>query len=52
VEKTYGRKGRRIAELNYRAIDKTLASLQQSGGAGPISLPLMKRFTPIASTGH
>jgi pyruvate-ferredoxin/flavodoxin oxidoreductase len=29
VEKTYGRKGRRIAELNYRAIDQTLASLQQ-----------------------
>ena len=29
VEKTYGRKGRRIAELNYRAIDKTLACLHQ-----------------------
>ena len=29
VEKTYGRKGRRIAELNYRAIDKTLASLNK-----------------------
>ncbi|MCB4358322.1 pyruvate:ferredoxin (flavodoxin) oxidoreductase [Quatrionicoccus australiensis] len=29
VEKTYGRKGRRIAELNYRAIDKTLACLNQ-----------------------
>ncbi len=27
VEKTYGRKGRRIAELNYRAIDQTLACL-------------------------
>jgi len=27
VEKTYGRKGRRIAELNYRAIDRTLAGL-------------------------
>ncbi|WP_412480952.1 pyruvate:ferredoxin (flavodoxin) oxidoreductase [Azonexus sp. IMCC34839] len=27
VEKTYGRKGRRIAELNFRAIDQTLASL-------------------------
>jgi pyruvate-ferredoxin/flavodoxin oxidoreductase len=38
VEKTYGRKGRRIAELNYRAIDKTLACLHavdyplESGG--------------------
>jgi pyruvate-ferredoxin/flavodoxin oxidoreductase len=29
VEKTYGRKGRRIAELNYRAIDKTLACLSK-----------------------
>ena len=29
VEKTYGRKGRRIAELNYRAIDKTLACLNK-----------------------
>ena len=29
VEKTYGRKGRRIAELNYRAIDKTLACLKK-----------------------
>ncbi len=29
VEKTYGRKGRRIAELNCRAIDKTLACLHQ-----------------------
>ncbi|NLF53102.1 MAG: pyruvate:ferredoxin (flavodoxin) oxidoreductase [Thauera phenolivorans] len=27
VEKTYGRKGRRIAELNYRAIDRTIAGL-------------------------
>ena len=33
VEKTYGRKGRRIAELNYRAIDKTLACLHE------VSLP-------------
>lgn len=29
VEKTYGRKGRRIAELNYRAIDQTLACLHK-----------------------
>ena len=27
VEKTYGHKGRRIAEFNYRAIDRTLACL-------------------------
>jgi pyruvate-ferredoxin/flavodoxin oxidoreductase len=29
VEKTYGRKGKRIVELNYRAIDKTLAALSE-----------------------
>lgn len=29
VEKTYGRKGRRIAEQNYRAIDATVAALQR-----------------------
>ena len=29
VEKSYGRKGRRIAELNFRAIDRTLASLHE-----------------------
>jgi len=29
VAKTYGKKGRRIVELNYRAIDDTLASLQE-----------------------
>ena len=28
VEKTYGKKGQRIVELNYTAIDETLASLQ------------------------
>ncbi len=38
VEKTYGRKGRRIAELNFRAIDKTLACLHQVTFAGaPLS---------------
>ncbi len=29
VEKTYGRKGRRIAEFNYRAIDRTVACLHR-----------------------
>jgi pyruvate-ferredoxin/flavodoxin oxidoreductase len=29
VEKTYGRKGRRLAELNYRAIDAALANLHE-----------------------
>ncbi|GAA5317264.1 MAG: pyruvate:ferredoxin (flavodoxin) oxidoreductase [Candidatus Pelagadaptatus aseana] len=29
VEKTYGKKGKRIVELNYKAIDMTLAALQE-----------------------
>jgi len=29
VEKTYGRKGRRLVELNFKAIDETLANLYQ-----------------------
>jgi len=29
VEKTYGKKGKRIVELNYQAIDDTLASLHE-----------------------
>ncbi|MEQ1528118.1 MAG: pyruvate:ferredoxin (flavodoxin) oxidoreductase [Methylococcales bacterium] len=29
VEKTYGKKGQRIVELNFKAIDETLSSLQQ-----------------------
>jgi pyruvate-ferredoxin/flavodoxin oxidoreductase len=29
VEKTYGKKGRRIVELNFRAIDETLAQLHR-----------------------
>jgi len=33
VEKTYGRKGRRIAEFNFRAIDRTLACLH------PVAVP-------------
>ncbi|MBI2277875.1 MAG: pyruvate:ferredoxin (flavodoxin) oxidoreductase [Dechloromonas sp.] len=38
VEKTYGRKGRRIAELNYRAIDQTLACLH------PVEVPAAASF--------
>ena len=41
VEKSYGRKGRRIAELNNRAIDRTLACLHKvelsAEGAGGVS---------------
>jgi len=29
VEKTYGRKGKRLVELNFKAIDETLANLHQ-----------------------
>ncbi|MGA7800247.1 MAG: pyruvate:ferredoxin (flavodoxin) oxidoreductase [Gammaproteobacteria bacterium] len=31
VEKTYGRKGKHIVELNFRAIDQTLSNLQRVG---------------------
>nr|MBL8411547.1 pyruvate:ferredoxin (flavodoxin) oxidoreductase [Dechloromonas sp.] len=52
VEKTYGRKGRRIAELNYRAIDQTLACLHRvdydaaplSDTAEPIAAPAVSDF--------
>jgi pyruvate-ferredoxin/flavodoxin oxidoreductase len=37
VEKTYGKKGQRIVELNFKAIDETLASLH--------SVPLPKQVT-------
>ncbi|MEP5566313.1 MAG: pyruvate:ferredoxin (flavodoxin) oxidoreductase [Halioglobus sp.] len=36
VEKTYGRKGRRIIELNFKAIDETLACLHELP-LGPVS---------------
>ena len=56
VEKTYGRKGRRIAEQNYRAIDATVAALQRvevpatlesatSDGAAPIAAAGLDTFT-------
>ena len=37
VEKTYGRKGRRIVEMNYRAIDNTLAAMYQVDVPGKVS---------------
>ncbi|SDU14887.1 pyruvate-ferredoxin/flavodoxin oxidoreductase [Pseudomonas pohangensis] len=43
VEKTYGRKGRRIAELNYRAIDQALGNLQQ------VELPQTLEQAPSAT---
>ena len=56
VEKTYGRKGRRIAEQNYRAIDATVAALQRvevpqtlaaaaDTGAAPIVADGLDAFT-------
>ncbi len=55
VEKTYGRKGRRIAEQNYRAIDATMAALQRvdvpatlaaaTDGAAPIVAAGLDAFT-------
>ena len=36
VEKTYGRKGRRITELNFKAIDETLACLHKIAGGGEV----------------
>jgi len=40
VEKTYGRKGRRIVELNHAAIDATLAALHEVPLAGAVSSSL------------
>ena len=56
VEKTYGRKGRRIAEQNYRAIDATVAALQRvevpatldaadASGKAPIVVDGLDTFT-------
>jgi pyruvate-ferredoxin/flavodoxin oxidoreductase len=43
VEKTYGRKGKRLVELNFKAIDETLANLHQvavgAEASSDISLP-------------
>ena len=36
VQKTYGRKGRRIIELNFKAIDETLACLHQVADTGKV----------------
>ena len=36
VEKTYGRKGKRLVELNFKAIDETLANLHQVDVPGAV----------------
>jgi pyruvate-ferredoxin/flavodoxin oxidoreductase len=40
VEKTYGRKGRRIVEINFKAIDETLACLHEIKVPGTITSQL------------
>jgi pyruvate-ferredoxin/flavodoxin oxidoreductase len=39
VQKTYGRKGRRITELNFKAIDETLACMHQVAAGGEVKAP-------------
>lgn len=43
VEKTYGKKGRRIVELNFKAIDDTLAGLHQV----PLPIQVSSRFERV-----
>ncbi len=47
VEKTYGRKGRRIAEQNYRAIDATVAALQRVAVPASLEAADASGKTPI-----
>ncbi|WOJ94764.1 pyruvate:ferredoxin (flavodoxin) oxidoreductase [Congregibacter variabilis] len=51
VEKSYGRRGRRIVELNFRAIDAALAGLHQitPGLPGQDELPLHPELSTDAS---
>ncbi len=51
VEKTYGRKGRRIAEQNYRAIDATVAALQRVDVPATLELAATDGTAPITATG-
>ena len=44
VEKTYSKKGQRIVELNFKAIDETLAGLHQVARAGASRQPLQYSF--------
>jgi len=47
VQKTYGQKGKRIVELNYQAIDKTLAALHEVTIPGKISSKV-KLISPVS----
>ncbi len=51
VEKTYGRKGRRIAEQNYRAIDATVAALQRVDVPATLELAATDGTAPLTATG-
>jgi pyruvate-ferredoxin/flavodoxin oxidoreductase len=44
VEKTYGKKGQRIVELNFKAIDETLASLHQV----PLPIQVTSQFDVVS----
>ncbi|HQT34232.1 MAG: pyruvate:ferredoxin (flavodoxin) oxidoreductase [Thiobacillus sp.] len=49
VEKTYGRKSKRLVELNFRAIDTTLAELHQVAIPAPAGQVGMKTEPPAAT---
>ncbi|MDX9884632.1 pyruvate:ferredoxin (flavodoxin) oxidoreductase [Thauera sp.] len=51
VEKTYGRKGRRIAEQNYRAIDATVAALQRVDVPATLAAADTTGTAPIVADG-
>ena len=51
VEKTYGRKSRRLVELNHRAIDMTLAHLHQVDVAQASSLLCANGNQPLRQAG-
>jgi pyruvate-ferredoxin/flavodoxin oxidoreductase len=52
VEKTYGKKGSRIVELNFKAIDETLANLHpvNTVGAASVALASADKFAPIIAS--
>jgi pyruvate-ferredoxin/flavodoxin oxidoreductase len=51
VDKTYGKKSRRLVELNYRAIDMTLAELHQVAIPAEASSGKQPEPAPVAAVG-
>ena len=49
VEKTYGRKGRRIVEINFKAIDETLACLHEIKVPGTVTSQI-RLHAPVSDT--